>query len=143
SLSRVDKYSQRCFDPLVDYTTSILDVPHRIILAPIVRIPSPASKAGLASWLGAGWTAAAIFNFQSGYPIGVSQSNSTANLLGNGQRPNLVPGVDLSTPGDQDARLASADHPSAAWLNPAGFSTAPGNTWGNAPRVITAVRTPV
>ena len=143
SLSRVDKYSQKCFDPLVDYTYSVLDVPHRFILAPIVNLPSPAARSGLANWLGAGWTAAAIFNFQSGYPIGVSQSNSTSNLLGNLQRPNLVPGVDLATAGDQPSRLASSDHPSAAWLNPAAFSTAPGNTFGNAPRVITDVRTPV
>src|SRR5439155_1778708 len=132
----------RCFAPQVDYTYSVLDVPHRFILAPIVQLPSPA-KSGLANWLGAGWTAAAIFNFQSGYPIGVSQSNSTSNLLGNGQRPNLVPGVTLGTPGDQASRLASADHPSAAWLNAAAFSTAPGNTFGNAPRVIADIRTPV
>jgi hypothetical protein len=143
ALSRVDKYSQKCFDPMVDYTYSVLDVPHRVILAPIVRIPSPASTDGWANWLGAGWTAAAIFNIQSGYPIGVLQSNSTSNLLGNGQRPNLVPGVDLATSGDQAARLASADHPSAAWLNAAAFSTAPANTFGNAPRVITDVRTPI
>jgi hypothetical protein len=143
SLSRVDKYSQKCFDPMVDYTDSILDVPHRVILAPIVRIPSPAARTGLANWLGAGWTAAAIVNLQSGYPIGVSQSNSTSNLLGNGQRPNLVAGVDLATAGDQAARLASADHPSAAWLNAAAFTTATANTFGNAPRVITDVRTPI
>src|SRR5439155_4089830 len=54
----------RCFAPQVDYTYSVLDVPHRFILAPIVQLPSPA-KSGLANWLGAGWTAAAIFNFQS------------------------------------------------------------------------------
>jgi hypothetical protein len=142
-LSRVQEYGQKCFDPLVDYDYSILDVPHRVILAPIVQLPSPASKSGLANWLGAGWTAAAVFNWQAGYPIGVSQSNSTANLQGNGQRPNLVSGVDMATTGDQAARLASADHPSAAWLNAAAFSTAPGNTFGDAPRVITDVRTPI
>ena len=63
--------------------------------------------------------------------------------LGNGQRPNVVPGVDLATAGDQAARLASADHPAAAWLNATAFSTAAGNTFGNAPRVITDVRTPI
>ena len=141
--SRVDAYSQKCFDPLVDYTYSVLDVPHRVILAPIVQLPSPASKSGLANWLGAGWTAAAIINIQSGYPIGVSQSNSTSSLLGNLQRPNIVAGVDLATTGDQAARLASADHPAAAWLNAAAFTTAPGTTFGNAPRVITDVRTPI
>ena len=142
-LSRVAEYGQKCFDPLVDYDYSVLDVPHRVILAPIFQLPSPASKSGLANWLGAGWTASAIFNLQSGYPIGVSQSNSTANLQGNGQRPNLVSGADMSTSGDTASRLASADHPSAAWLNSAAFSTAAANTFGDAPRVVTDVRTPI
>jgi hypothetical protein len=142
-LSRVQEYGQKCFDPLVDYDYSVLDVPHRVILAPIFQLPSPASKSGLANWLGAGWIASAVFNWQSGYPIGVSQSPSTANLLGNGQRPNVVSGVDRATTGDQALRLASADHPSAAWLNSAAFSTAPGNTFGDAPRVIADVRTPI
>src|SRR5439155_11580354 len=128
------EFTTRCFAPLVEYTYSVLDVPHRVIFAPIAQLPSPAAKSGLANWLGAGWTAAAIFNLQSGYPIGVSQSNSTSNLLGNGQRPNLVPGVDLATTGDVASRLASADHPSAAWLNKDAFTTAAANTFGNAPR---------
>jgi hypothetical protein len=48
----------------------------------------------------------------------------------------------MATTGDQPGRLASADHPSAAWLSQSAFTTAPGNTFGNAPRVITDVRTP-
>jgi hypothetical protein len=90
--------------------------------------------------LAGGWTASAVFNFQSGFPIGTSQTQNT--LLGNGQRPNIVPGVDMGTPGSFEDRLASADHPTAVWLNPAAFSAAPVGTWGNAPRVITDVRTP-
>ena len=41
---------------------------------------------------------------------------------------------------DGNDRLASADHPTASWLNTAAFSTATG--FGNAPRTITDVRTP-
>ncbi len=52
-------------------------------------------------------------------------------------------GVDMGTSGDWETRIASADHPSAAWLNSAAFITAPANTLGNAPRVITDVRTPI
>jgi hypothetical protein len=86
--------------------------------------------------------AAAVFTYQSGFPIGVSQSNSNSNLQGNGQRPILT-GAAMDTPGDWPDRIASADHPAAAWLNPAAFAAAPAGTWGDAPRVITAVRTPI
>jgi hypothetical protein len=134
-----------CFDPLVDYTYGILDVPHRFIVAPIVELPFGRNhrlgRSAVGNLLAGGWVAAAVFNFQSGFPIGVSQSNSNSNLLGNGMRPNLT-GAPLETPGDFAGRLGSADHPTAAWLNPAAFSLAPAGTWGNAPRVETDVRTP-
>jgi hypothetical protein len=87
------------------------------------------------------WAAAAVINLQSGYPIGVLQG-SDGLLLGSGQRPNVVPGVDRATPGSLADRLASADHSAAAWLNPKAFSAAPAGTWGNAPRVVTDARSP-
>jgi hypothetical protein len=130
-----------CFNPLTDYTYGILDVPHRVIIAPIWQLPSPASKSGLANLLAAGWTTAAVINLQSGFPIGLSQSDNLG-LLGNGQRPSLVSGVDLGTPGNLADRLASADHPTATWLNTAAFTLASAQTFGNAPRVATDVRTP-
>ena len=58
------------------------------------------------------------------------------------QRPNVVSGVDLATSGSFEDRLSSADHPTATWLNPAAFSSAPAFTFGNAPRTITELRTP-
>jgi hypothetical protein len=71
----------------------------------------------------------------------VQQSDNTGTF-GGAQRPNLVSGVDLGTSGNMADRLASADHPAATWLNPAAFTVAPANTFGNAPRTITDVRTP-
>ena len=32
---------------MAEYTTGILDVPHRLIFAPIWQLPSPANRAGL------------------------------------------------------------------------------------------------
>ena len=137
----------RCFDPLVDYTYGILDVPHRVIIAPIFALPfgkdHKIGKSRIGNLLAGGWVAAAVFNYQSGFPIGVQQSNSNSNLLGNGQRPNVVPGVTVGTTGDWPERVASADHASAPWLNKDAFAAAPAGTWGNAPRSITEVRTPI
>src|SRR5439155_7716505 len=117
------------------------------IIAPIVELPFGRNKpiGGKSGWSNAlvgGWVAAAVFSWQSGFPIGVTQSNSTANLLGNGNRPNLT-GVTMETTGEWPDRVATADHPTAAWLNPLAFTTAPANTFGNAPRVETDVRTPI
>ena len=97
---------------------------------------------GIGDLLAGGLIASAVITLQSGFPIGVSQSNSQSNLLGNGQRPNIVPGVSDATSGSFADRLASADHPSAAWVNIAAFSAAPAGTWGNAPRLLSDVRSP-
>ena len=144
-MSRVDEYSAKCYDPLVDYGIGLLDVPHRFIASPIFELPFGRNhrigKSDLGNLLAGGWVASAVITLQSGFPIGVSQSNSTSNLLGNGQRPNLT-GADPATSGALADRLASADHSSAAWINGTAFSLAPAGTWGNAPRLLDSVRTP-
>jgi hypothetical protein len=144
-MDRLQKYSSMCFDPLVDYTNGILDVPHRIIVAPIVQLPfgkdHKIGKSTIGNLLAGGWTASAVFNFQSGFPFGMTQSNSNSNLQGNSQRPNLT-GQPFLTPGDFADRLGSADHPTAKWASDTAISAAPAGTWGNAPRTITEVRTP-
>src|SRR5205085_1451321 len=80
---------------LVDYTYGILDTPHRVVIAPIVELPFGRGKwiGGKSNWsnvLVGGWVAAAVFTYQSGFPIGPSQGNSNSNLLGNRQRPTLT-----------------------------------------------------
>ena len=146
-MARIDAYNAKCFDPMVDYAYGILDVPHRFIASPIFELPFGRGKAigGKSDWsnlLVGGWIASAVIIAQSGFPIGMVQSNSNSNLLGNGQRPNLASAVDLATSGSLADRLASADHPSATWFNPAAFTPAAAGTWGNAPRTVTDARTP-
>jgi hypothetical protein len=77
---------------------------------------------------------------QSGFPLFVVQSDNTGTFSGT-QRPNLT-GTPFETSGSYADRLASADHPTATWINTAAFSTAPANTFGNAPRTLPDARTP-
>ena len=48
----------------------------------------------------------------------------------------------LGTSGSNEDRYASADHPTATWINPAAFTSAAAFTFGNAPRTITEERSP-
>ena len=111
----------------------------RIVFAPIFRATSTDRAIPVQS----GWLITTAINIQSGFPLSVIQTDRTGLLGGGVNRPNLVSGVDLATPGSFEDRQASADHPSARWLNPAAFSLAPDFTFGNAPRTITGLRSPM
>jgi hypothetical protein len=144
------QFTTGCYDPWAEYAHSVLDVPHRVILAPIVELPFGqgrkwASAGGLTDLILGGWTVSSIINLQSGFPINVQQTPDSRLSLGGtstANRPNLVSGADLGTAGSFSDRLASADHPTATWINPAAFALASTGTFGNAPRTITDVRSP-
>jgi hypothetical protein len=126
---------QNYYDLDAEYSISTIDTPHRIVLSPIVRIPGP-SRESAAHWLLGGWTASAVIEFVSGPPISAYVSALSAANLGlfNGlQRPNLT-GESVATSGDDLDRIASADHPTAAWLNAAGFANPGLGAFGDAPR---------
>jgi Peptidase family S58 len=140
------EFTTACYDPRAEYGYGILDVPHRVIFAPVVELPFGAGRkwatGRTADFLIGGWTIAAAINLQSGFPLNIQQA-ANARLGGqNANRPNIVPGVDMKTSGSFADRLASADHPTATWINPAAFSLAPTGTFGDAPRTITEIRTP-
>jgi hypothetical protein len=141
------QFTTACYDPRSEYGNGILDVPHRVIVAPIFELPfgkgrAMANKGGALDYIVGGWTIASITTWQAGFPINVQESNPNSVLGGNvGARPNIVGGVDVATSGDYLSRLASADHQTATWVNPAAFALAPFGTFGNAPRTITDVRT--
>ena len=134
------------YNPDVDYSYSLLDVPHRVIIAPVVELPFGKGKkwggnSSAAEWILGGWTLSAAMNLQQGFPLSVQQADNTGTFSAV-QRPNLVTGVDLATPGSYEDRLASVDHPTATWINPLAFTTAAPFTYGNAPRTITGLRSP-
>jgi trimeric autotransporter adhesin len=140
------EFTTACYDPMSEYGYSILDVPHRIIIAPIIQLPFGAGRkwatGRVADLLIGGWTISAAINLQSGFPLNIQQTPNSFLGGNTANRPNIKPGVDLATPGSFEDRLASADHPTATWLNPAAFELAPAGTFGNAPRTITDLRTP-
>jgi len=127
---------QNNYDLDAEYGPSNFDSPHRIILSPIVRLRGPG--AGLARTLLGDWMATAIVELVSGAPLNATLSGgvSDANLglLGGRQRPNVIgdPNIDA---GDAD-RVASADHPGAAWFDRAAFGNPGVGQYGNAARTL-------
>jgi hypothetical protein len=138
--SRSLNLPQNNYDLDAEYGVSNFDSPHRIIVAPIVRIPGPSG--GVAGLLFGDWQFTAIGEFVSGAPLNatISAGVSDANLglLGGRQRPNLTgdPNIDAS---DAD-RVASADHPDAVWFDRSAFANPGVGQYGNAPRTINDAR---
>jgi hypothetical protein len=134
------------YDPNVGYGLSLNDQTHKLALQPIVQLPFGVgrrfvNRRGVLDSIVGGWTVSAVVLVQSGFPLGVTQSTNTTNLNGAGQLPNLVPGQSILQPGDLTQRL-EANIADNLYLNPAAFSLAPSFTLGNAPRVLSGVRTP-
>jgi len=133
------------FDPEAEYGRSLLDSPHKLVASPIIRLPFGRDRrwltSGIGDWIAGGWTVSFVIQMQSGFPIGVTQSVNNTNLLGHGQRPNLVPGTELLVPGSITDRLR--DNPTDdLYLNPQAVSQAAAGTIGNAPRIIDGVYSP-
>src|SRR5262249_62015692 len=114
SYSSVTATPQNNYDLEAEYGVSNFDSPHRIVLAPIVNLPSPADCHRLAYTLIGGWNASAIVELVSGAPLNAVLSSSTSDadlgLFGGRQRPNLI--GDPNTSGSDADRAASANQPS-------------------------------
>ncbi len=133
------------FDPDAEWGPSRLDSPHKLVASPIFRLPFGAGQRWLTSGWGdrllGGWTVSLVIQMQSGFPIGVSQNVNNTNLLGAGQRPNVVPGAQIRVPGSLTDRLR-ANPSDDLYLNPDAFAQAPAGTFGNAPRILKGVYSP-
>jgi hypothetical protein len=128
------------YNPDQEYGRSLLDSPHKIVIAPTLMLPFGEGKKFLASGLGAallgGWSITPAITMQAGFPLGVSQNvTGTAFLYGGTLRPNIVPGVDLLAAGDVTDRITVNTNDNL-YYNKAGFTAAPLNGFGNAPRTI-------
>jgi hypothetical protein len=129
---------QNNYDLAAEYATSIYNSPHRIILAPIVRIPGPVDRKSTAYALAGGWTASAVVELVSGGPLNAvlssGASDTNLGLFGGRQRPNLI--GDPNTSGSDQDRVASDAHPSARYFNAAAFANPGLGQYGTAPRTI-------
>jgi hypothetical protein len=134
------------YNPDLEYGRSLLDSPHKLVIAPTVNLPFGEDQKWLTTGLGnillGGWSITPVITFNSGFPIGVSQNApSTTFLMGGTPRPNIVPGVDFIVDGDITDRIR-ANVSDNRYLNPAAFSMAAPNEFGNAPRTLPGVYSP-
>lgn len=135
------------YNPDQEYGLSLLDSPHKIVVAPTLNLPFGEGQKYLADsrvadiFLG-GWSITPVITFSSGFPMGVSQNQtSTGFLLGNNLRPNLVPGQDFLVPGDITDRI-TASPTDNLYLNGRAFVAVAANQFGNAPRTLPGVYSP-
>jgi hypothetical protein len=133
---------QNNYDLAAEYATSIFDSPHRIMLAPIVRLPSPKNQNSLAYAVAGGWNVSAVVELVSGGPLNavLSSGASDANLglFGGRQRPNLA--GDANTSGSDQDRVSDEAHPDARFFNAGAFANPGVGQYGNAPRTIAGAR---
>jgi hypothetical protein len=133
---------QNYYDLDAEYGVSVIDTPHRVTLSPIVRIPGPST--GVSGVLLGDWNLSAMVEFVSGPPIAAynaSASETNLGLFGGLQRLNPTDQA-IDTPGSQADRIATADHPAAAWIDRGAFANPGVGAYGTLPRLDTRTRHP-
>jgi len=136
---------QNAYDLEAEYTTSLLDVPHKIVISPIIELPFGEGKRWAQSGVGAAilgdWTVSSIIAFESGFPFSVQNNDNQLSAYGfQVQRPNLT-GAELETDGGREERLYAPPVSSNTWINPAAF-VHPGLALGQQTRTLPDARTP-
>jgi len=132
--------AQNIYDLDAEYAVGLLDVPHKVVLSPIVELPFGEGKRwatdGVAAMILGNWTLSSIIAFESGFPIAPTANANTTNLFNRVQWVNAASG-DPATSGDREDRLQPG-----RWLDPAGYSLAPAYSFGTLGRTDTRTRTP-
>jgi hypothetical protein len=135
------------YNPDSEYGRSLLDSPHKLVVAPTLLLPFGQgrkflSNGGLAGALLGGWSVTGVYQAQSGFPLGISQNITGSQfLLGGTTRPDLVPGESIVDAADVTARIRTnpADN---QYFNVGAFRAVPKNRFGTAPRTIPGVLSP-
>jgi trimeric autotransporter adhesin len=135
------------YDPDSEYSRSLLDSPHKLSISPTLLLPFGQGKRFLSNsrvgdMLLGGWSITAIMQWQSGFPIGVSQNITGGQfLMGGSVRPDVVPGEEFLKGGDITERIKN-DTTDNQYFNVNAFSAVPKNRFGNAPRTLPGVLSP-
>ena len=127
------------YDLEAEYSRGLLDVPHKLVIAPVVQLPFGAggrwvTSGPVAAVLG-GWTLSAIVAIESGFPVPLASATNNTNLFTRTQRVNPT-GADPLTAGDRNSRI------SGQWLSPDAYAVPAAFTLGIGPRVDGRVRGP-
>jgi hypothetical protein len=127
--------------PDLEYSIGSLDQPHSVKLSTVWTLPFGADRRWLRSGVGnqilGGWRIAAVQNYTSGFPLGITTGAAPLPIFNGVNRPNVVPGVDWRAPLAGDKFDPNVDK----YLNRSAFS-APVGQLGNAPRRNSDVRRP-
>jgi hypothetical protein len=129
------------YNPDAEYGRSLLDSPHKLVIAPIVNLPFGKgqkflSDSTMGDYILGGWSATLAITMQSGFPLGVTQNvTGTAYLYGGTLRPNLT-GQPVQASGDVTDRITASAGADNLYYNLNAFSATPLNQLGNAPRML-------
>jgi trimeric autotransporter adhesin len=138
--SRNSTEAANAYDIEGEYSIGILDVPHKVSVAPMFELPFGEGRRWMTSGVGAAvlgdWTVSSIITLESGFPVSLStSSNRTANLFTLMSRANPGTG-DAETDGSRDERIQGQ------WLDPAAYTQPALFSFGTLPRNLDDVRTP-
>ena len=113
-----------------DWSTSVLDQTHRLILSGIYEWAFwNRRRGGLMGLLLSGWETGVIVSIFTGGPLAIYTATDNSNSMGGRQRPNWT------------GRNASLRDPTPQrWFDTSQFSQPPAYTFGNTPRTLNGVR---
>lgn len=137
-----------------EYSIGMLDVPHKITVAPIIELPFGEgkrwAKSGIGAWILGDWTVSSIIGIESGFPTAIYVQNNTSGIFTRMVRANAGTGsaetdgsrTDRITPPKGAACTVEPCGTGVFWLNKTAYTTPGAFTLGNLPRTIGDVRTP-
>lgn len=126
------------YDLDAEYALGVIDVPHKLVIAPIVELPFGAGKrwatSGVSAAILGGWTIASVISLESGFPIPIASNTNNTNLFTRTQRANPTSASPV-TEGDRTDRISQ-------WLNRDGYVVPPAFTLGTGSRTDGSIRGP-